>query len=157
MEDVKNDRKKSNRRNAGKVNFWKQHLVEWQTSGLNVSRYCRLHDLSESLFYRWKREIPKREAEKQCNVNDQELSGQNIKRSQFPIAAVPPRFVEVRLTESSQSHGSTFQTRDEAESPNSGPIEVVLPNSRILRVRSGFDRRLLLDVIGLLESEVELC
>ena len=50
-------------RSAEKEAIWRRHLVVQSSGGLSVRSYCRLHGLSSPLFYAWRREIQKRDAE----------------------------------------------------------------------------------------------
>jgi hypothetical protein len=37
--------------------FWKEHLRQWQESGLSQAGYCRSHGLSDKSFVYWKKRV----------------------------------------------------------------------------------------------------
>ena len=37
--------------------FWKQHFEDCKTSGLSQSEYCKRHNVVESQFYYWKKQL----------------------------------------------------------------------------------------------------
>ena len=43
------------KRDLAKERFWRRALRQWQRSGLSVRAYCAEHDLTEALFYAWRR------------------------------------------------------------------------------------------------------
>lgn len=48
-------------RDRGKERFWRQVLRQWRRSGQGVRDFCQEHDLSEALFYAWRRTIQERD------------------------------------------------------------------------------------------------
>ena len=36
------------------VDFWKEQIEKWNSSGLNQSEYCRQNNLNRKNFYNWK-------------------------------------------------------------------------------------------------------
>jgi len=50
-------------RSPERESCWRQHVESQSTSGVSVRVYCRRHGLSQALFYAWRREIAKRDAE----------------------------------------------------------------------------------------------
>jgi len=47
----------SHRRDLEKENFWRWIFQEQKASQLNIRQFCKEHDLPESAFYHWRREI----------------------------------------------------------------------------------------------------
>lgn len=45
-----------------KRKFWKEHVGQWQESGLAQAEYCRIHRISEKSFGYWKRKTLPEEA-----------------------------------------------------------------------------------------------
>jgi len=48
-------------RDRGKELFWRRILRQWQHSGLGVRAFCQQHQLSEALFYAWRRILQERD------------------------------------------------------------------------------------------------
>ena len=36
------------------IDFWKEQIEKWNSSGLNQSEYCRQNNLNRKNFYNWK-------------------------------------------------------------------------------------------------------
>jgi len=65
-------------RRAEKETCWRVH-VGWQSSsGVSVRAYCLEHEISEPSFHWWRREIRRRDAEREC-------------RRRLPLAVVDQR------------------------------------------------------------------
>lgn len=47
-----------------KERHWRQHIRDWQDSGLSVSAFCARRGLSQQSFYAWRRELQRRDSEK---------------------------------------------------------------------------------------------
>src|ERR1700674_1024582 len=52
-------------RDRGKERFWRQVLRQWRRSGQGVRDFCQGNDLSEALFYAWRRTIQERDRQAQ--------------------------------------------------------------------------------------------
>ena len=52
-------------RDRGKERFWRQVLRQWRCSGQGVRDFCEGNDLSEALFYAWRRTIQERDRQAQ--------------------------------------------------------------------------------------------
>lgn len=50
-------------RDANRERLWRRHLKQQQSSGLTVRAFCSLHQLKETSFFFWKKEIAKRDRE----------------------------------------------------------------------------------------------
>ena len=102
-------------RGGNKEPYWRQVLARWRSSGLSVRAYCKAQGVSVQSFYRWRRELQRRDRDR-------------------------PQFLPVRVVAEPVASGG-----------DGGAIEVVLTGGRCLRVRPGFDRATLiqlLDVLG---------
>lgn len=60
-------------RDDRKEGFWRKHIEAWKLSGLSKRGYCIAHNLSESSFSAWKREIELRDREKVPSTSAAEL------------------------------------------------------------------------------------
>jgi transposase-like protein len=109
-----------------KEQFWRRTLADWQASGLSVRQYCHRHDLSEPSFYCWRRQLKLRDA-----TGDQRRSP----RSGTPDAQ--PLFLPIVVSDAAAAAG----------------LEVVLANARLIRVRPGFDRDTLAQLLRVLEEQ----
>jgi transposase len=103
--------------------FWRGHLERQRLSGSTIRGYCRIHGLQEPAFYLWRRTIAARDR----------LTPPASK------AAAMPAFVPVAVVG--------------APSPGRGtPIDILLADGRRVRVRPGCNRRLLADVLAVLDA-----
>ena len=111
------------RPDVGKQERWLELIRRWQRSQLTVREYCQRHHVSEASFFSWRRILRRR------GLLDEPMPSKN--------AADAPAFVKV--------------TTLDAE-PTVSPIELVLNQGRLLRVRPGFDADMLLELVRLLEE-----
>jgi transposase len=121
-------------RDRKRERLWRRHLREQQLSGLTARDFCSLHQLAESTFHFWRREIARRDDEQQqaTSAHREPASDRLISR------ATEPAFVPVSLAAPPRH----------AESA----IDIRLSNGQRLRVRDGCDRQLLTDVVAVLEG-----
>ena len=111
------------KRNTVKEQYWRDFIERWQQSNLNIRQFCRQHQLSENSFYSWRRELRIREQEATLAQTDDHQA----------------TFVPVHI-------------RADPASEPSDAIDIVLSSGRIVRVRPGFDKQLLGDVLEIVES-----
>jgi hypothetical protein len=104
---------------------WRRHMRQQRAAGLTVRDYCAMHQLRESSFHFWRREIDRRDQE-----------GQRLDPASSATPA--PAFVPVTLVERPKNHDSV--------------IDIRLPGGHRLRVRAGCERRLLEQVVAVLEG-----
>ena len=114
-----------NARNSKLERTWRRHFKRQQRSGLTIRDYCFDRDLHESAFYFWRREIAAR---------DRGSAASEVASSQSA-----PDFVPVTLTV--------------APVAATTPIDIHLASGHRLRVRAGCDRRLLAEVVAVLEGK----
>jgi|HubBroStandDraft_2_1064218.scaffolds.fasta_scaffold393086_1 transposase len=50
-------------RDEHKEQYWRQHVRDWQDSGLSIRSYCARRGLSQPSFYAWRRELHCRDCE----------------------------------------------------------------------------------------------
>jgi transposase-like protein len=113
-------------RDRGKERFWRHTLRQWRRSGLSVRAFCAEYDLSEPLFYAWRRVIAER---------DQARVASRGARREARNAA--PTFVPLRVI----------------DAPAPASLEVVLERGQVVRVQRGFDTDTLRQLLAVLEEE----
>ena len=104
--------------------IWRRHLEQQRSSGVTVRAYCLANTLRETSFFYWKKEIARRDRE----------SASSAASSASPLA---PAFVPVAVI-------------DLPADPTETPIDIRLADGPRVRVRSGCDRQLLVDVLAML-------
>jgi transposase len=118
-------------RDPAKEIYWRRLLLLWRQSGLTGRDFCAEHRLSEPSFYAWRREIGRRDKQKRAT--------RPPARARVPRqpATTTPAFVKLAI---------------DASAAPAAAIEVVVAESRVLRVRPGFDAALLRQLMRLLEE-----
>ena len=111
------------RPDAAKQERWLELIRRWQQSPSTVREFCQRHHVSEASFFAWRRVLRERGL----------LDDPTALKSSAP----EPAFVKL----------STFDAE-----PTVSPVEVVLNQRRLLRVRPGFDANMLLELVRLLEE-----
>jgi transposase len=107
---------------AGKQRRWLELIRLWQQSQLTVREFCEQHRLNEHSFYAWRRVLRERGV----------LQDRSTRQP-----PTPPAFVKLTV---------------EAEPVAVSPVELVLSDRRLLRLRPGFDPAMLLELVRLLEE-----
>jgi transposase-like protein len=111
---------------AAKQVRWLELIRRWRRSQTTVREFCQRHDVSEASFFAWRRVLRER------GLLDELMTSKAAKAS-----AEAPAFVKL--------------TTLDAE-PTVSPVELVLNQRRLLRVRPGFDAGMLLELVRLLEE-----
>ncbi len=109
-------------RNLQREQFWRRHISRQRLSGLTIRDYCQSNDLHENSFYSWRRTI---------NERDRQTAPST------PSAS--PAFLPVSVV------GTSTPSHDTS-------IDIRLANGHRLRVRAGSDRKLLADVLAILQA-----
>jgi hypothetical protein len=107
---------------------WRKLLEDQQASGLPVSAFCRERGIAASSLFAWRRRLACREA------------------------VFKPVKIAATSTAAARDCGHDDDDDDD-DGGGEGAIELHLPGGRLLMVRRGFDRQLLVDVIHALEVE----
>jgi transposase-like protein len=120
-------------RDKRKEAFWRRTVRRQGQSGLTVRAFCREHELRETAFYFWRRELARRDATDRRRA-----------------AWLPVR----RATPADQRRAAFMpvQVLQEAPAPAGGRIEIVLSGDRRVHVAAPVDRRALADVVAVLEG-----
>jgi hypothetical protein len=119
-------------RNSKKEQEWRERVQRWQQSGESVRAFCRREGLHESAFFAWRRELARRRQERQAVRTERK----QVKPS---TPAKPIRFLPVQVA-----------VEDRTGDP--GGVEILLDAGRAIRVRPGFDRQTLAEVLAILEA-----
>ena len=117
--------KKDSRRDPAKEQFWRDTFQRHKQSGLSIREFCDRESLKAWTFSWWRRELTKRDRERQPPKPKLESKSPFI-----PVQVVP----------------------DPKQAQSSSAIEIVLPAGPTLRVPSGFDVQVLTGVLDVLES-----
>ena len=117
-------RKRISGGDAQRRSDWQDVVERWRESGQSVRAFCRAEGLREWTFYFWRRKLAHR--------------GHRAQR-QPGIRSPGATFLPVKLV------------RDDPGGAAPG-IEIVLPHGRVVRVRAGFDRQALAEVLAVLEA-----
>jgi hypothetical protein len=110
---------------------WRRRVERQRVSGLTARSYCAKHRLSEPSFYAWRRIIAQRDqANGQAGRVAPARRPRRKRKSQpafLPVVVAAPVVAEA-------------------------PIDIRLRTGQRLRVRAGCDRKLLAEVVALLEG-----
>ena len=123
--------------------YWEETMRRWRESGQSVRDFCRNEGVRESAFYFWRRELARRSQSTDAvrgscpPVRPLTTASRSPKRVPSQHRSIPS-FLPVHVIE------------DAAAEATSG-VEILLAHGRTVRVRSGFDRQTLVDVLAVLE------
>lgn len=131
-------------RDAAKEAWWREQVQVQAQSGLTVRAYCRQQQLSEPSFYAWRKELARRDQERQLHEHQPEAhrlsapatpATRRVRDNRRAAQTTPPTFAEVLLS-----------------SPTTAsPIEIILTTGQRIRVAPGFDTPTLQAVLAVLE------
>jgi transposase len=108
---------------ASKQRRWLQLIRLWQQSRLSVREFCERRRLNQHSFYAWRRLLQQRGL---------------LQTEPAQPLSTPAAFVKLTV---------------QAELPaTASPVELVLSDRRLLRLRPGFDPAMLLELVRLLEE-----
>ena len=151
-----------------KQNHWEGVLRRWGESGQTAREYCRAAGLREPAFYFWRRELARRRT---TSIPDTEPCGtcatpvttelRPRRAASATTAAQRPSTAQAALASSRQDrtpslhgHHPSFlpvAVVQDAHPSAATDVEIVV-SGRTLRVRPGFDRQTLIDVLTVLEA-----
>ncbi len=123
-------KRKGPRRSSEKQRFWRRAVAQWRRSGQSVRDYCRTNALSEPSFYAWRRELTQRR---------RSSPGAGLRVAGGGTVS----FLPVRVVAAANRLPAAA---------DAGGVEIVLDRQRTVRVRAGFDRQTLADVLAVLEA-----
>jgi hypothetical protein len=75
-------------RDPERERFWRRTFSAWQASGQSIREYCEQHDVTETSFHYWRRELRQRDAQ-----------GLNRRTSPafVPVRVIPSTTVAVKI------------------------------------------------------------
>ena len=123
--------------------YWEEAMWRWKESGQSVRAFCRNEGERESAFYFWRRELGQRSHRTEAangarpQANPLTTVSRSPKRTPARHSSIPS-FLPVRVVENSAAEATSG-------------VEIVLVHDRTVRVRSGFNRQTLADVLAVLE------
>jgi hypothetical protein len=114
---VRDDRKES---------FWRKHLEAWKVSGESKRGYCISHNLTQSSFNAWNREIELRDREKVSSANAKALLTHTAETPKNP-------FVPLRLLPDDEKEPEPRLPIVEP-APVTQLIDILVPGGAVIRV-----------------------
>jgi transposase-like protein len=104
---------------------WLGLIRRWQRSQATIREFCQRHQVSEASFFSWRRVLRER----------------GLLEESTPSKACTdaPAFVKLTMLDTE---------------PSVSPVELVVDQRRVLRVRPGFDADMLIQLVRLLEEPV---
>jgi transposase-like protein len=122
-------------RDRGKEWQWRRVLRQWRRSGQSIRAYCLEHGLSEPSFYAWRRTVQERDRQA---VHQPQRGRQHSREA-----------IENRAGRGGSGGLPVFVPVTVAAAPL---FEVVLGDSRVVRVPTGFDLTSLRQLLAVLEE-----
>jgi len=121
---------------------WRELVERWQESGQTVREFCRSAEVKESAFYWWRRRLARRRVrrgeDRPAQTGVPPGNRRDVRTSPAdPVCHGVARFLPVQVV-MDQATGSG--------------VEVHWDNGRSVRLRHGFDRQTLADVLAVLEA-----
>ena len=143
-------KKRIRRGDSRKQRYWEEVVRRWREGGQSVRGFCRAEGLRESAFYFWRRELTR--------GGDRVDAGNGSRPQARPMTPVSRSSTQV-----SPRHGPAPSFLPvKVVGPASGcpgvaeaihGVETVLAQGRTVRVRAGFDRQTLADILAVLEVQ----
>jgi hypothetical protein len=142
-------------RDGAKQSHWEEVMRRWQQSGQSIRSFCRAEGLRESAFYFWRSELARRRhpvhAANGLPPQPRRATPvvplrQRLGRRQGPAPAFLP--MQVVAPAGRYSEDGTPGRPETTQG-----VEIILRQGRSVRVRAGFDRQTLADVLSVLEVQ----
>ena len=124
--------------------YWEEAMRRWKGSGQSVRAFCGNEGVRESAFYFWRRELAQRSRRTEAANGLRPQASPLTKASHSCERASPrhssvPSFLPVRVVE-------------DVAAESASDVEIILARGCTVRVRSGFDRQTLANVLAVLEA-----
>jgi transposase len=75
-------------RDPERERFWRRTFSAWQASGQTIRQYCEQHDVTETSFHYWRRELRQRDAH---------VSTRGASPAFVPVRVIPATIVAVKI------------------------------------------------------------
>lgn len=137
-------KKRIERGDAQKQRYWEEVVRRWREGGQSVRGFCRAEGLRESAFYFWRRELTRR--------GDRVDVGSGSRLQARPMTPVSRSSARVSPRRGSTPSFLPVQVVGPGVAETSQGVEIILAQGRAVRVRAGFDRQTLADVLAVLEA-----
>ena len=124
---------------------WRHAMSEQSRSGLSVRAFCRQRNLLESRFFSWRRELRRRDAQREQRPSAKSPSRRERRASG---SSGSPSFVPVRVAADGGGSGGVGGVGRSA----GGHMEIILSCGRRVCVAGPVDRAALADVLSVLEG-----
>ena len=136
-------KKRIRRGDPRRQSHWEEVMRRWREGGQSVRAFCRAEGMRESAFYFWRRKLTRRGHQVDAGNGLRPRGRAAVRASGSSKRVRPghgptPSFLPVHVVE----HGA-------AEAAHG--VEIILGQGRTVRVRAGFDRQTLADVLAVLE------
>ena len=123
--------------------YWEEAMRRWKESGQSVRAFCHNEGVRESAFYFWRRELAQRSQ-----------STDAVRKSRPPASPLTTASHSSERASARHSSAPSFLpvrvVEDVAAEATNG-VEIILAHGCTVRVRSGFERQTLVDVLAVLE------
>ena len=148
-------KKRTRRGDPQRRTYWEAVVERWKESGQSVRAFCRTEGLRDSAFFFWRRRLT------QGSPNDSaprgDLRGPDAASGSRPRARSASPASRLPKPGRRQVPGATpsflpVQVATPAVEEATCGVEIVLTHGRSVRVRAGFDRQMLADVLAVLEA-----
>ena len=117
-------------RDEKKEAFWRGHIRAWNKSGQSKRAYCIAHELSQSSFNAWSREIGIRDRERLPSASAEALLSEPVEKLKNPFVALrllPDALAaEKREAEDKKPPEASLEQR----------VEILVPGGAIIRIES---------------------
>ena len=142
-------KKRIRRGDPQKQRYWEEVVRRWREAGQSVRAFCGAEGLRESAFYFWRRELVRHGQRSPRRAPATANGSRTRARSAIPALRSPrrgpvPSFLPVHVVGPASG----------GPGPAEAAVEIVLTQGRTIRVRAGFDRQTLVDVLAVLEARL---
>jgi hypothetical protein len=129
--------------------YWEEVMRRWRESAQSVRGFCRDEGLQESAFYCWRRKLARRSQRTDAGNGARPQARPVTRAATSPgrVSSPPgsgPSFLPVQVIGSVSGHP--------ASAGAANGVEINLGQGRTVRVRAGFDRQTLVEVLAVLEA-----
>lgn len=128
---------------------WQATVRQWQRSGQSVREFCRVQRLKESAFYFWRGELARRGRMVPAGGEGDERPP--VKGARRSTRSSAPRRQTPRARQDQAGFLPVRVVLGHRQAAASG-VEIVVGDSRVVRVQPGFDRQVLAEVLRVLEA-----